>query len=147
MKPFRRILIPTDFSAAAEGAIALAADTADSDTSEMTLLHVIMPPPDPASSLLLSTFEGEIATLEHNAAERLEALRQRYLAEFRHVRCQVRIGRPAEEILAAAESMPADLIAISTHGYSGLRRLMMGSTAERVVRTAPMPVLSVRHSS
>jgi universal stress protein A len=56
----------------------------------------------------------------------------------------VRTGRPATEIVAAAREMDADLIIISTHGHTGLKHVLMGSTAENVVRHAPCPVLTVR---
>jgi nucleotide-binding universal stress UspA family protein len=56
-----------------------------------------------------------------------------------------RHGRPHEEIVGVAREMDVDLIVMGTHGRSGLSHILLGSTAERVVRNAPCPVLTVRH--
>jgi nucleotide-binding universal stress UspA family protein len=58
----------------------------------------------------------------------------------------VRTGSPAQEIIAIAERVPADMIVISTHGRTGLKHALLGSVTERVVRHAPCPVLVVRES-
>jgi nucleotide-binding universal stress UspA family protein len=56
----------------------------------------------------------------------------------------VRLGHPYQEITDAARELKVDLIVISTHGYTGLKHVLLGSTAERIVRHAPCPVLTVR---
>jgi nucleotide-binding universal stress UspA family protein len=63
------------------------------------------------------------------------------------VSCAIRSGRPDEEIVAAARDAGADLIAMSTHGRSGLGRLLFGSVAEQVLRHADVPVLMIRHTA
>jgi nucleotide-binding universal stress UspA family protein len=59
---------------------------------------------------------------------------------------EVRFGKPHEAIAEAARNLNASLVVISTHGYSGIKRAVLGSTTERVVRTAPCPVLVVREN-
>jgi nucleotide-binding universal stress UspA family protein len=61
-------------------------------------------------------------------------------------RAEVRVGRPYDEIVLAAAEHKADLIVVSTHGYTGIKHVLLGSTAERVVRHAPCPVLTVRRN-
>ena len=60
------------------------------------------------------------------------------------MRQEVRIGSPAAEIIAAARDLRADLVCVGTHGRTGLAHLFLGSTAEKVVRESPCPVLTVR---
>jgi nucleotide-binding universal stress UspA family protein len=89
--------------------------------------------------------------MEETNRERVKQARGA-LAEFvkRHVPTGVdsetvtRLGHPSEEIVAAAKDFDVDLIVLATHGHTGLKHLLLGSTAERVVRLAPCPVLTVR---
>jgi len=123
---FYRIVVPTDFSTCAEEAWALAQRVAQTCGSELVLVHVLEAPPD--------TEIGK--TLEQWAAK----ARQRGLK----ARTVVRTGTPHQEIVALATDERADLVVIGTHGRSGLNRALLGSVADRVVRLAPCPVLTVR---
>lgn len=123
---FYRIVVPTDFSTCAEEAWALAQRVAQTCGSELVLVHVLEAPPD--------TEIGE--TLEQWAAK----ARQRGLK----ARTVVRTGTPHQEIVALATDERADLVVIGTHGRGGLNRALLGSVADRVVRLAPCPVLTVR---
>jgi nucleotide-binding universal stress UspA family protein len=76
--------------------------------------------------------------------ERLAALQRRAAAQGRAVETLVRMGRAQSEISDTAEAIAADVIVMGTHGYSGLKQLLLGSTADRVIRHAPCPVLTVR---
>jgi len=78
------------------------------------------------------------------AIERLEKVAKRAVEPRLYWKSVVRIGHPYEEIITVARELEADLIIITTHGYTGLKHVLMGSTAERVVRRAPCPVLTVR---
>jgi len=69
---------------------------------------------------------------------------EKHLAGFPRLTAKVISGRPFVEIIHYARNMAMDLIVIATHGRSGLKHVLMGSVAERVVRKAPCPVLSVR---
>ena len=82
--------------------------------------------------------------LNKGATERLARLAQEQVpAQFR-ANTLVRVGKPYHEITSAARELNIDLIVISTHGYTGLKHVVLGSTAERVIRHAPCPVLTVR---
>jgi nucleotide-binding universal stress UspA family protein len=78
------------------------------------------------------------------AARRLEKARQKVAAAGVLVETHLEDGSPAEVITALAESVPADLIVMGMHGWSGIPHLVLGSVAERVIRTAPCPVMTVR---
>jgi nucleotide-binding universal stress UspA family protein len=123
---FYRIVVPTDFSTCAEEAWALAQRVAHTCGSELVLVHVLEAPLDSEAR----------ETLEQWAAK----ARQRGLK----ARTVVRTGTPHQEIVALATDERADLVVIGTHGRGGLNRALLGSVADRVVRLAPCPVLTVR---
>jgi universal stress protein A len=142
----RRILVPTDFSDCALPAVRYAAELADKFAAELILLHVVpdtvlalpdavMPTPTPMADLDALTDAGKEGLSNLIAAEKLES---------RHPRPEVRIGSPAQEIIAAAKDLHVDLVCIGTHGRGGLARVLLGSVAEHVLRQAPCPVLTVR---
>ena len=148
MLPVRTILCPTDFSEPAEAAIAIAAELAGHFASELVLLHVVAPPTPVAAEPAFAPGAGfdQVAhqgLLVRNAEERLRALGDR-LAPGARLRARVSVGRPGPTILAVADRETASLIVIATHGRTGVRRLLFGSVAEKVVRHAPCPVLTVR---
>jgi nucleotide-binding universal stress UspA family protein len=146
MITIRRILVPTDFSDCALPAIRYAAELADKFAAELILLHVVsdavlalpdavMPTPTPLADLNALMEAGKQGLVNLIAAEKLEG---------RHPRCEVRIGSPTAEIVAAATDLHADLLCIGTHGRGGIARVLLGSVAEHVLRQAPCPVLTVR---
>ena len=137
----KSILVPTDFSASADEAIKYAAKLAELFGAQITLLYVVEPMP--------VDFEAFPLALEDDrsmraARTRLELEAQRDLPPANFAQALVRLGRPFHEITEAARTLKVDLIVIATHGYTGLKHVVMGSTAERVVRYAPCPVLTVR---
>jgi universal stress protein A len=136
----RRVLVPVDFSrpslAALRHALALAADTG----ARVVLLHVLEPF---HPGLHLDT--TAIQTAARQAAnKRLEALLIASRKTWPAVSRELRAGHPVTTIIALAKRTQADLIVLGTHGRTGLRRALIGSVAERVVREAPCPVLVVR---
>lgn len=146
MISIKRILAPTDFSDHSRAAVRYAAELADKFAAELVLLHVVpdsvlalpdavMPTPAPMADLTELTEAGKQGLANLIVSEKLEP---------RHPRSEVRIGSPAAEIVAAANDLRADIVCVSTHGRSGLARVIMGSVAEMVVRQAPCPVLTVR---
>jgi universal stress protein A len=136
---FRKMLVPYDFSRPADRALAVAADLAALHRGTLLVMHAIAPIHPPHGRPLLPA-ANEIAAVETRLAETVErALARR--APLR-VRTCVLVGPPAECILDAAAK--ADAIVMGTVGRSGLPHLLLGSAAERVVRYADVPVLTVR---
>ncbi len=137
--------MPIDFSKTSLEAIQHAKEFAQRFGSALILLHVVEKAPFIAgletNPMVLS--EKEVA---QRARMELGLLVQRELAGQTSVQTLVRTGKPFNEINQAAAEEKADLIIISTHGYTGLKHTLLGSTAERVIRHAPCAVLVVRKS-
>jgi nucleotide-binding universal stress UspA family protein len=133
------ILHPTDFSDRSKAAFDVACSLARDQGARLVLLHVS----DSASAE--SADEALVRKLEQMLDERLHALRPdvgSVAVEYRLLR-----GNPPKVILDVAEKLPADLIVMGTHGYTGLTRALMGSVAEEVFRGADSPVLTVKTPS
>lgn len=112
----------------------------------LTLLHVVEPFPTPDFAYYPLALDGD--QVIRRAKERLERLAVKVDEDPKWIgRILVRIGVPYREIADVARKLKFDLIVISTHGYTGLAHVFMGSTAERVVRHAQCPVLVVRGRS
>lgn len=144
---FQRILVAVDFSEESRSALACAAEMAARFDASLTLVHVVEPhfgPPDTDVPALT----GEASDAEEYAEAKLElsALGEQMLGPCRVVETVVRAGLAFFEITEAAKALGADLIVVGTHGYTGIKRALLGSTAERVVRHAPCPVLVARAS-
>ena len=142
-----RMLVPTDFSAHAEAAVAYARDLARLTHATIHLLHVVE---DPLAAGVWSSemYTAEIAGLQVNLVRDAEnRLRDSVPAATGTVTTEVRTGHSAREILAAARERGIDLIVMGTHGRTGLAHVVMGSVAERVVRLAPCPVLTLHADS
>jgi len=138
------ILVPIDFSASSKKALAYAVPFAEQFGAKLTVLHVVEPAatPDFAKSSPLGRENDEAIA---RCKERLEHLVQERAIDPKLVeKTLVRVGRSFHEITGAARRLRVDLIIIATHGYTGLKRALLGSTTERVVRHAPCPVLVVR---
>ncbi|HRJ74082.1 MAG TPA: universal stress protein [Terrimicrobiaceae bacterium] len=138
--PIRRILVPIDFSDFGKPALAHARHLATIENAHLILVHVMdLVYPEEQ----LSCFEFDAAKLRAWAEGRMQAIAQRDFAGLR-TEIHLREGHPFEEIVNTARKAKADLIIMATHGATGLDRILMGSTAERVVRHAECPVLVVR---
>ena len=139
----RNVLVPVDFSENAEAAARYASDLAQKFGSKLHLLHVV----EPASfvnDLTNVPFTLSDKQLEATAMTDLEALATRFIDPDVQTSWIVKRGKGYQEIVKSAKELKADMIVISTHGYTGLKHTIMGSTAERVVRHAPCPVLVLR---
>ena len=138
-----RILVPLDFSPASIEALDYAVSLAKQLRAAIHLVHVH--PPDEASSV---PGAGHLLFQSAEAIERLNeeltGIHRKHVPTFRPENCHIRGGQPYQQIIRLAREIDADLIVLSTRGYSGLKHLLLGSTAERVVRNAPCPVLVVR---
>jgi len=140
----RTILVPIDFSAHADAVLEWAAHMAEAHGSKLVLLHAYHLPVDfqqLEGAYLPPDFWKQVKTEATENLERCAAkLRGRGLA----VETVVREGYPATVIEEEARSRHADLVVIGTRGHSGLKHLLLGSVAERVVQKAPCPVLAVK---
>ena len=146
MLPIRRILFPTDFSESAEHAWSFALQFAQDFAAEVHVLHVVAPPPrlTEAYSLNLDP-EKFTAALTAEAQTSLERLLERSKSRNLVFQREVRIGVDFHEIIDYARKHQIDLIVMATHGRTGLAHALVGSVAEKVVRKAPCPVLTVKH--
>jgi len=150
MKPIRKILLPTDFSQSAEVALEMAIHIARAFEAEIILLHVIEPPSASLQSvknpeLLLAGYREAVkANASQKMTKLLELIRER--GDFR-TQTIFSDGWAFVEILRAAKQHEIDVIVMGTHGQNSINFLLIGNTAERVVRKAPCPVLTVRHPS
>jgi nucleotide-binding universal stress UspA family protein len=149
MSDTKRMLVPTDFSPASDIAFNYAMDMAARQRCSLHLLHVI----DDASfaSAYPDGFYVELpglrAQLIDDAQRRLHEMAAACTALNVTVTTEVAVGRPDRVIADRATSRGTELIVMGTHGRSGFAHLVLGSVAERVVRIAPCPVLTVRDTS
>jgi nucleotide-binding universal stress UspA family protein len=111
-------------------------------SAAVTLLHVFEPPM-PMAGMEAVGFARENWRVAKLAGAQLKRLAKRAGGDRMVLTSFVRTGKPFHEITVAARERAADCIVIATHGYTGAKRLLLGSTAERVVRYAPCPVLTV----
>lgn len=138
----QKILVTTDFSGQSLPAVRYALALGGKIGAAVTLLNVV----ETASSLSgmeAVVFAPTDAEVAERARTHLEALAKREAKGAGKVTTVVRTGKPFHEIALVAGERAADLIVIATHGHTGLKRVWLGSTAERVVRHAPCPVLTV----
>jgi universal stress protein A len=144
---FERILVAVDFSEESRSALACAAELAARFSASLVLVHVVEPHFGPANSESPEPpMESSEAADFAEAKLDLSALGEQMLGPCRVVETVVRGGLAFFEITEAAKVLNADLIVVGTHGYTGLKRALLGSTAEKVVRHAPCPVLVARAS-
>lgn len=141
---YKRALIPLDGSKLAEAVIPFMLEIAGPLDMEIVLLTVVRPIPPQAYEASRHIVIDDADTRMREAHEDLRSVAGRLAAKGTRVATRVRYGQPAEEITAAAHAEGADLIAMSTHGRSGLGRLLFGSVAESVLREADVPVFLMR---
>jgi nucleotide-binding universal stress UspA family protein len=145
MLPFKKILCPTDFSEPAFTALKRAEELARHFAAELIVAHVIPPVPGPhmyADSPLATSFD--VPMFQQELAIRAEQMLKNLVSHHKvGTRNLVSTGEAAPEILRIAAEEHVDLIVIASHGLTGWRRLVFGSVAEKVVRQAPCPVLTI----
>jgi len=142
MISLKRILVPTDFSDYSKQAIAYACELARRFAAELQLLHVATPPALPMP--YVGTVSDQTFHPEETAKKALEELDDPEFDQVSRIDRVVRVGTPFVEIVRYAKENDIDLIVMGTHGRTGLVHALIGSVAERVVRKAPCPVLTVR---
>jgi len=140
---FDRFIVPTDFSGCSEEAWRLARRVAAGAGGELILTHILSAAPLYGESLMT-----DLRHVYEEARKWAEATLEVWVAEARAAgltaRTALRTGVAHREILALATDERADLIVIGTHGRGGVDRALLGSVADRMVRLAPCPVLTVR---
>jgi len=146
---FEHIVVPTDFSTCAEAAWKLARRVAAMSGGELILVHVLVETPLYRESPFGMNAVREVYETARKWAEgALEGWVAKARAEGQlAVRAVLRTGVPHADIVKLATDERADLIVIGTHGRGGLERAILGSVADRVVRLAACPVLTVRESN
>lgn len=143
----KRILLCTDFSENSVPAREHAIDYAVAFGASLSILHVVN-----SSRLGFPAFEVGVPFdlqeilkgIEESVKKAFEIMKEECGSSVRELRTCSRIGVPANEIVRFAEEESVDLIVMGTHGWTGFRHLILGSTAENVVRTATCPVLTVK---
>lgn len=142
----KKILVPIDFSECSLHAMGLALSFAEHFHGRVVLLHVVEPTMCHGNHTGLSAaFDEANQSLVASAREQLENLARGYFTSGT-VETLVRIGHAHSEITDTANALGSNIIIISTHGYTGLKHVLLGSTAEKVIRNAHCPVLTVRGS-
>ncbi len=145
----KKILFCTDFSENSLPAKSYAVDFAKAFNSSLSILHVVN-----SSRLGYPAFEAgvpfDLQSVLLNIEESVKAAFNDFLAEYKGQLTEIittsRVGVPAVEITRFVEENGIDMIVMGTHGWTGFRHLILGSTAENVVRTAKCPVLTVKSS-
>ena len=143
---FRRILVPVDFSNHSDRALEIARELAKAFGSKLVLLHcyqVNRGAVSPYGIVLPESFDREI---REAAARRLEQWREKAAADGVDAEARLSANLPSMGITDAATEEKIDLIVMGTRGLSGIKHVLLGSVAERTLRTAPCPVLTVKHS-
>jgi universal stress protein A len=149
MFPFQKILCPTDFSEASLCGLKMASEMAEKFGSEVIILYVNKPintlpaPQIEAREVLLDTVEFE-KQVDREARRHLEIVAADLFPAGVEPRLETRLGQPSEQIIKVAADEKVDAIFMATHGRTGLKHIVFGSVAERVVSRAGCPVLTVR---
>jgi len=145
MEQIKKILVPIDFSDYSKNALKYAVQFAKQFNAKIYLVYVVEPMIYPADFSM-----GQVAIpsadidLHSRAEEELRKLSKDFINGSLQVEILIKTGKPFVEIIETASTNDIDLIIIATHGHTGVEHLLFGSTAEKVVRKAPCPVLTLR---
>jgi nucleotide-binding universal stress UspA family protein len=145
MQQISKLLVPVDFSDYSVSALKYAVDFAKTFNAKIIMIYVVEPMLYPADFSM-----GQIAVPDTSedmairSKEELANLAKEHLGEEIPHELIIKTGRPFMEIIETATEKDVDLIIIATHGHTGVEHLLFGSTAEKVVRKAPCPVLTLR---
>ncbi len=147
MDTIKKILVPVDFSENSRIALDWAMAFADKLDANLILFHAfempeVMKAPVQRHGLLNKDMIGRA---NEEVVKELQAFADKYDEDRITVAPEIGEGKPFVEIIKAAKNYHADLIVMGTHGRTGLQSMLIGSVAEKVVRKAPCPVLTVKH--
>lgn len=141
----KKILVPIDFSDYSKSALKYAVNFCKNFNAEMILIYVVEPviyPPD--FSMGQIAIPSVNAEWDERARQELNKLAKEEIPDSVPVKTIIKTGKPFLEIIENAGDLDVDLIIIATHGRTGVEHILFGSTAEKVVRKAPCPVLTLR---
>jgi nucleotide-binding universal stress UspA family protein len=144
------ILVPVDFSAPAEAALLHAVDIARCTDRPLLVLHVVHDPGSMPGYYSRALKKKQLMRIEDGAAQMLEQFVHRVVKQHPEIRKLKQLdstlvkGLPSSRILEVADSVGADMIIMGSKGLTGLKHLMIGSVAERVVHLSPIPVTVVK---
>ena len=145
MKSFAKILVPVDFLSHSAEAVRRAMDLAVQHSAEVILLYAYEPGQYPATPGDVVYDAEQLNHMSRQVRARLDAVRRDAdPLGRRRIRTQITQGMPARAIIETATREGVDLIVMGTHGRTGLGRAVLGSVAEKVMRRAPCPVLTVK---
>jgi nucleotide-binding universal stress UspA family protein len=146
MKPFKKILYATDFSESSEPAADYACYLAKLAGASIHVIHVISELTNHRNTMIQpEAFEILEKEVEIHAIKDMEAFCRKKFDDEVPYSTETVIGTPFQQILRKADEIEADLIVLGTHGRTGIEHVIVGSTAERIVRRAKIPVLTVKH--
>ncbi len=146
MEPnIKKVLVPVDFSDYSKSSLRYAVNFAKHFNADLYLVYVVEPmvyPPDfSMGQIAIPSIDVE---MDKRAVEELNNLAKKEIPAEIKSKVIVKTGKPFIEIIETASSENIDLIIIATHGHTGIEHVLFGSTAEKVVRKAPCPVLTLR---
>jgi len=148
MLPLKHILCPIDFSADSYTAVRVAGGVAHPFAAHLTVLHVVDPPAPnvfPYEGMGVTTLDSRMDNEETIQLRRskLQGMTRQYLPNIVNLSLEVTQGDPAQMILEMAHRDQTDMVVIAPHGHGRLRKAIFGSTAEKVVKDAPCPVVTM----
>ncbi len=150
MITIKKIFCPTDFSEPSLEALDTARGLAVRFGAELHIMHCAEPipvPTTPTAQIGMPTETMDVSGYQKHivdrAKESLEELAKKHANQDVKVQIHLSEGKPQNEIVMAAKEIGADLMVISSHGTSGLRRFIFGSVADKIIRTSPCPVLTM----
>lgn len=145
MREFRTILFATDFSESSDFAFDYALSLARKFGSRLLVVHVINEPVDLRGFYVPHiSFDKLEEEIEEGAKKMMEKFCRTHMGDYQNYECVILPGIPYDEVIKKAASEAADLIVMGTHGRTGLDHVLFGSTAEKVVRKSPVPVMTIR---
>lgn len=145
MNLIKKILVPVDFSDYSKDALKYAVQFAKQFNARLYIVYVVEPVIYPADfsmgQVAIPSLENDI---KNRAEEEMESLVKSFVDPSIKTEKIIKTGKPFVEIIETAREVDADIIIMATHGHTGVEHLLFGSTAEKVVRKAPCPVLTLR---
>jgi nucleotide-binding universal stress UspA family protein len=145
MRDFKTILFATDFSESSDYAFQYAYSLAKKFNARLLMVHVINEPVDLRGFYVPHiSFEKLEEEIEEGAQKMMEKFCRTHIRDYDNYESIIVPGIPYDEIIKKATDNSADLIILGTHGRTGLDHVLFGSTAEKVVRKSPVPVMTIR---